>query len=42
LRERLGRGARVFAQSFSWERTAEQSESHLNAIVARGPRGREP
>jgi len=42
LRERLGRGARVFAESFSWERTAQETEFHLNAIVARGPRGREP
>jgi len=42
LRERLGRGARVFAESFSWERTAQETESHLNAIVARGPRGTEP
>ena len=42
LRERLGTGARVFAQTFSWERTARETESHLNAIVADGPRGMEP
>ena len=42
LRERLGTGARVFAQTFSWERTARETESHLNAIVADRPRGMEP
>jgi glycosyltransferase involved in cell wall biosynthesis len=41
LRDRLGRGARAFAQTFSWERTAQQTESHLNAVVARWPRGTE-
>jgi glycosyltransferase involved in cell wall biosynthesis len=41
LRERLGTGARAFARTFSWERTAQETESHLNAIVARGPRGTE-
>lgn len=42
LRERLGRGARAFAESFSWERTAQETESHLGAVAAGGPRGREP
>jgi glycosyltransferase involved in cell wall biosynthesis len=41
LRERLGRGARAFAESFSWERTAQETESHLMAVAAT-PRGREP
>lgn len=41
LRERLGRGARAFAETFSWERTAQETESHLNAVVARGPHGTE-
>ena len=41
LRERLGTGARAFAQTFSWERTAQETESHLNAIVARWPHGTE-
>ena len=42
LRERLGRGARAFAESFSWERTAQETESHLEAVAALGPRDREP
>ncbi len=42
LRERLGRGARAFAESFSWERTAQETESHLEAALALGPRDREP
>lgn len=42
LRERLGRGARAFAQSFSWERTAQETESHLEAVAAGRARGREP
>jgi glycosyltransferase involved in cell wall biosynthesis len=41
LRERLGRGARAFAESFSWERTAQETESHLEAVAAQPPRGRE-
>ena len=40
LRERLGHGARAFAETFSWDRTARESESHLAAAVARG-RGQE-
>jgi glycosyltransferase involved in cell wall biosynthesis len=34
LRDRLGRGARAFAETFSWERTAQQTESHLDAARA--------
>jgi glycosyltransferase involved in cell wall biosynthesis len=39
LRARLGRAARAFAETFSWERTAMETESHLVAAVklARGP-----
>lgn len=36
LVERLGQGARAFAQALSWTRTADQTESHLNAALARG------
>ncbi len=39
LRERLGRGARAFAESLSWERAARETEAHLEAAVAAGPRG---
>ena len=39
LRERLGRGARAFAESLSWERAALETEAHLEAAVAAGPRG---
>ncbi len=39
LRVRLGRGARAFAESLGWERTAQEAESHLEA--ARAPRGRQ-
>ena len=42
LRERLGRGARAFAETLSWERTAQETESHLEAVAALWPRGREP
>lgn len=41
LRERLGRGARAFAETFSWERTAQETESHLEAAVAHRPGGQE-
>jgi len=41
LRERLGRGARAFAESLSWERAARETEAHLEAAVAAGPRGEE-
>jgi glycosyltransferase involved in cell wall biosynthesis len=40
-RDRLGRGARAFAESFSWERTAQQTESHLAAVLAARPGGQE-
>jgi glycosyltransferase involved in cell wall biosynthesis len=39
LRERLGRGARAFAESLSWERAARETEAQLEAAVAAGPRG---
>lgn len=42
LRERLGRGARAFAETFSWERTAQETLSHLEAAAAARPRGGEP
>jgi glycosyltransferase involved in cell wall biosynthesis len=35
LRDRLGRAARRFAEGFSWERSAEETEAHLEATVAR-------
>ena len=41
LRDRLGRGARAFAETFSWERTAQQTESHLAAVLASRPGGQE-
>jgi len=41
LRERLGRGARAFAESLSWERAASETEAHLEAARASGPRGQE-
>lgn len=41
LRERLGRGARAFAETFSWERTTQETESHLNTVAAGWPRGPE-
>jgi glycosyltransferase involved in cell wall biosynthesis len=41
LRERLGRGARGFAKSLSWERAATETEAHLEAALAAGPRGQE-
>jgi glycosyltransferase involved in cell wall biosynthesis len=40
LRERLARAARAFAETFSWERTAMESESHL-VTAANASRGRE-
>jgi glycosyltransferase involved in cell wall biosynthesis len=42
LRERLGHGARAFAETFSWERTALETESHLDAAAAGKPGGQEP
>jgi len=41
VRERLGRGARAFAETFSWERTALETETHLDAVRAAWPRGQE-
>jgi len=41
LRERLGRGARAFAESLSWDRAARETEAHLEAARAAGPRGQE-
>jgi len=41
LRERLGRGARAFAESLGWERAARETEAHLEAARAAGPRGEE-
>ncbi len=35
--ERMGIAARRFAESFSWERAAGETEAHLLALVARGP-----
>jgi hypothetical protein len=31
----LGMHARVFAESFTWERAAEQTERHLMRVVGR-------
>jgi len=36
LRDRLGTAARAFAESLSWDRTAELAESHLHAAAAGG------
>ncbi len=41
LRERLSRGARAFAEPFSWTRTASDTRSHLEAVAAGWPRGQE-
>jgi glycosyltransferase involved in cell wall biosynthesis len=41
LRERLGLGARAFAESLTWERAARETEAHLDAALAAGPRGQE-
>jgi glycosyltransferase involved in cell wall biosynthesis len=41
LRERLGRGARAFAETFSWERTARETLAHLETVAADGPRRQE-
>jgi glycosyltransferase involved in cell wall biosynthesis len=40
-RAALGRGARGFAESLSWERAARETEAHLEEAVAGGPPGRE-
>lgn len=39
LCERLGRSGRAFAQTFSWGRAAQETESHLLAVAAGRPRG---
>lgn len=39
LRERLGAGARAFAMTFSWERAADETESHLESVRAGWARG---
>lgn len=39
LRERLCRGARAFAETFSWERAADQTVTDLDAVVGARPRG---
>ena len=36
LVDRLGRQARVFAESFTWERAAEETERHLLRITGKG------
>lgn len=36
LAARLGSGARAFAESLSWERTAQETEAHLHDAVAAG------
>jgi glycosyltransferase involved in cell wall biosynthesis len=36
LVERLGRGARRFAETLTWDRAAEATERHLQQIIARG------
>ncbi len=38
LVETLGRGARRFAQSLTWERAADETERHLSEIIARQKR----
>jgi glycosyltransferase involved in cell wall biosynthesis len=36
LVERLGRGARRFAEELSWERAARATEAHLHRVIAQG------
>jgi glycosyltransferase involved in cell wall biosynthesis len=36
LRDRLGEGARRFAEGFSWERSADRTEAHLHRVLPRG------
>ena len=36
LVERLGRGARRFAEQLSWERAARATEAHLHRVIAQG------
>jgi glycosyltransferase involved in cell wall biosynthesis len=35
LRERLGAGARAFAEAYSWDRTADRTEAHLQRVLTR-------
>ena len=35
---RLGRGARAFAEGFSWDKAAQATEAHLENVVAQGGR----
>ena len=39
LVERLGQGARRFAEQLSWERAARATEAHLNRVIAQGGGG---
>ncbi len=39
LRERLRAGALRFAAEFSWDRTADETETHLLEVHSRGPVG---
>lgn len=36
LVERLGVGGRTFAETFTWERTADETEAHLTRVLTRG------
>ena len=36
LVERLGVGGRRFAETFTWERTADETEAHLTRVLTRG------
>lgn len=40
LVERLGAEARTFAESFTWERAADQTEKHLETVIAQRTGGR--
>ena len=33
---RMGAEARMFAESFTWERAADQTEAHLQRVIAGG------
>jgi glycosyltransferase involved in cell wall biosynthesis len=35
LRDRLGSGARRFAERFTWERAARATEAHLQDVLGR-------
>jgi glycosyltransferase involved in cell wall biosynthesis len=37
---RLGRGARAFAESLTWERAATETAEHLDAVIRADRRGR--